>query len=73
MLKQCLDFYTKNELPVRLALFWISSNVCNTAGSFLASGVLRMRGVAGKAGWRHVRFIFLTSPVPEFLEGGCFS
>ncbi|TFK41501.1 allantoate permease [Crucibulum laeve] len=45
-------FYTKHELPFRLALFWISSNICSIIGSFLAFGVLRMRGVAGKEGWR---------------------
>ncbi|KAF4616388.1 hypothetical protein D9613_008671 [Agrocybe pediades] len=45
-------FYTKYELPFRLALFWISSNVCSIFGSFLAVGVLRMRGVHGKEGWR---------------------
>ncbi|KNZ81598.1 hypothetical protein J132_11230 [Termitomyces sp. J132] len=45
-------FYTKNELPIRLAIFWISMNVCNILASFIAFGVLHMRGVAGKAGWR---------------------
>ncbi|KAF4616389.1 hypothetical protein D9613_008670 [Agrocybe pediades] len=45
-------FYTKYELPFRLALFWISSDVCSILGSFLAIGVLRMRGLHGKAGWR---------------------
>ncbi|PPQ82595.1 hypothetical protein CVT25_007109 [Psilocybe cyanescens] len=47
-----LNFYTKHELPFRLALFWISSNICSIFGSFLAVGVLRMRGIQGKAGWR---------------------
>ncbi|KAF5352158.1 hypothetical protein D9758_009198 [Tetrapyrgos nigripes] len=45
-------FYTKNELPFRLALFWMSSNLCDIVSSFIAFGVLRMRGVAGRAGWR---------------------
>jgi hypothetical protein len=47
-----IDFYTKYELPARLALFWISSNVCGIFASFLAVGVLKMRGIAGKEGWR---------------------
>ncbi|KAG6811822.1 hypothetical protein H0H92_005681 [Tricholoma furcatifolium] len=47
-----LDFYTKTELPFRMALFWISSNACGIFASFLAFGVLHMRGVAGLAGWR---------------------
>ncbi|KAI0031315.1 allantoate permease [Vararia minispora EC-137] len=45
-------FYTKKELPMRLAIFWISANVCSIFASFLAFGVLHMRGVLGKAGWR---------------------
>ena len=46
------DFYTKNELPLRLTLFWISMHLCTILGSFLAFGVLRMRGILGRAGWR---------------------
>ncbi|TDL21999.1 allantoate permease [Rickenella mellea] len=45
-------FYTKSELPFRLALFWMSSNVCSIVGSFLAYGILHLRGHLGKAGWR---------------------
>lgn len=45
-------FYTKSELPIRLAAFWASSNVCSILGSFIAFGVLHMRGVLGRAGWR---------------------
>ncbi|KAF9480960.1 allantoate permease [Pholiota conissans] len=45
-------FYTKYELPARLALFWMSSSVCSIFASFLAVGVLKMRGIAGKEGWR---------------------
>ncbi|KAI5116802.1 hypothetical protein M0805_007014 [Coniferiporia weirii] len=45
-------FYTKTELPVRLAFFWMSSNVCSIVASFLAYGVLHLRGQLGKAGWR---------------------
>ncbi|KAF9069471.1 major facilitator superfamily domain-containing protein [Rhodocollybia butyracea] len=45
-------FYTKNELPLRLALFWMSSNLCSIIGSFIAFGVLHMRGVLSRAGWR---------------------
>ncbi|KAG1850148.1 hypothetical protein F4604DRAFT_1959400 [Suillus subluteus] len=45
-------FYTKTELPMRLALFWMSLNFCGIVASFLASGTLHMDGVAGAAGWR---------------------
>lgn len=47
-------FYTKGELPLRLAAFWASSNVCSIVGSFIAFGVLHLRGTLGKAGWRYV-------------------
>ncbi|KAH0834833.1 allantoate permease [Lanmaoa asiatica] len=47
-------FYTKTELPIRLAGFWMSLNICAIAGSFLAYGILHLSGVAGKAGWRQV-------------------
>ncbi|KAJ3505200.1 hypothetical protein NLJ89_g7542 [Agrocybe chaxingu] len=55
-------FYTKFELPFRLAIFWMSMNVCNIFGSFLAVGVLRMRGLHGKSGWRWL-----------FLVEGCIT
>lgn len=48
------DFYTKHELPFRLALFWLSADICSILASFLAFGVLRMRGLHGRAGWRYV-------------------
>ncbi|KAK0215652.1 allantoate permease [Armillaria fumosa] len=59
-------FYTKNELPFRLALFWISSNVCSILGSFIAFGVLHMRGVRGKAGWR---WLFLVEGLITLVIG----
>ncbi|KAF9057193.1 allantoate permease [Panaeolus papilionaceus] len=59
-------FYTKHELPFRLALFWMSSNVISIFGSFLAVGVLRMRGVQGKAGWR---WLFLVEGLLTLLIG----
>ncbi|KIJ14621.1 Anion:Cation symporter family protein [Paxillus involutus ATCC 200175] len=45
-------FYNKTELPIRLALFWMSSNLCSIVASFLAYGILHLDGVAGQAGWR---------------------
>ncbi|TEB13966.1 MFS general substrate transporter [Coprinellus micaceus] len=55
-------FYTKNELPIRLSLFWMSLNVCTILASFIAFGVLRMRGILGRAGWRWL-----------FLVEGCLT
>ncbi|SPO41437.1 related to nicotinamide mononucleotide permease [Pseudozyma flocculosa] len=45
-------FYKKTELPLRLALFWLSNSLVDIVGPFLAFGILRMRGVAGREGWR---------------------
>ncbi|KAF8493574.1 allantoate permease [Gautieria morchelliformis] len=47
-------FYKKTELPLRLACFWASTNISTVVSSFLAFGVLRMRGVLGKSGWSYV-------------------
>lgn len=52
VLSRSSDYYTKTELPIRLAFFWMSSNLCSIIASFIAYGVLHMRGVLGKAGWR---------------------
>lgn len=44
-------WYTKFELPIRLGFFWVILTVTALVSSFLAVGLLEMRGVAGKAGW----------------------
>ncbi|KZT28043.1 allantoate permease [Neolentinus lepideus HHB14362 ss-1] len=45
-------YYTKTELPIRLAFFWMSLNACSVVASFIAYGVLHLRGTLGRAGWR---------------------
>ncbi len=50
-------FYTKNELPVRLAWFWVSNYMSHIVGAFLATGILKLRGVNGVAGWRYLFLI----------------
>ncbi|GAA5888267.1 hypothetical protein JCM5296_000255 [Sporobolomyces johnsonii] len=45
-------YFTKNELPIRLAFFWSINYFSNTLTAFLAVGLLKMRGVGGYAGWR---------------------
>ncbi|ETS77578.1 hypothetical protein PFICI_11452 [Pestalotiopsis fici W106-1] len=45
-------FYTKAETPLRLALFWFVDSMSGVVASFIAYGVLHLRGVAGKEGWR---------------------
>ncbi|BGP40232.1 hypothetical protein JCM10449v2_004190 [Rhodotorula kratochvilovae] len=45
-------YYTKNELPVRLAFFWSINYIADMATAFLAVGLLKMRGIGGYAGWK---------------------
>ena len=47
-------------MPLRLAFFWVSNYSADLCSAFLAAGILKLRGVHGKAGWR---YLFL-------LEGG---
>ncbi|KXN90092.1 putative T-complex protein 1 subunit eta [Leucoagaricus sp. SymC.cos] len=50
-------FYTGRELPIRLAFFWISNYLADIISAFLATGILRMGGVGGHAGWRYLFLI----------------
>ncbi|CAL1694579.1 unnamed protein product [Somion occarium] len=59
-------FYTKNELPIRLAYFWISNYMSDIVGAFMATGILRLRGVGGHAGWR---YLFLIEGVLTLVVG----
>ncbi|KAJ5739721.1 Major facilitator superfamily domain general substrate transporter [Penicillium manginii] len=45
-------FYTKSEMPFRLALFWFVDSISGVIASFIAYGVLHLRGVDGREGWR---------------------
>lgn len=45
-------WYKSNELPIRLSWFWTVLSTCNILGSFLAAGILQMRGLRDMAGWR---------------------
>ncbi|KAK9384209.1 major facilitator superfamily domain-containing protein [Lipomyces mesembrius] len=53
-------FYTSVELPVRLAYFWAALTLSDICAAFMGFGILHMRGVHGKEGWR---WLFL-------IEGG---
>ncbi|KAF9444379.1 allantoate permease [Macrolepiota fuliginosa MF-IS2] len=59
-------FYTKYELPFRLSLFWLSMEVCSILGGFLSFGVLHLRGLHGKEGWR---WLFLVEGLITFTIG----
>jgi hypothetical protein len=45
-------FFKTEELPLRLCLFWITRRLVDIIAPLIAFGVLRLRGVAGRQGWR---------------------
>ncbi|TGZ77285.1 MFS general substrate transporter [Ascodesmis nigricans] len=47
-------FYKSRELPIRLSWFWTGISTSNILGSFLAAGILQMRGIGGLSGWRYL-------------------
>ncbi|KAL6362724.1 hypothetical protein LRP88_04028 [Fusarium phalaenopsidis] len=59
-------FYKKTEMPIRLALFWFVDSMSGVAASFMAYGILHMRGVAGRAGWR---WLFLLEALISLVIG----
>ncbi|KAL4950728.1 major facilitator superfamily domain-containing protein [Aspergillus filifer] len=59
-------FYTSRELPTRLSLFWTTLSVTEILGSFLAFGVLHMRGALGWGGWR---WLFLIEGLITLVVG----
>ncbi|OXG09714.1 hypothetical protein C367_07061, partial [Cryptococcus neoformans Ze90-1] len=50
-------FYNGRALPIRLAWYWMSSNITDIVTNFLAVGFLKLRGYHGYAGWRWL-FLF---------------
>ncbi|CDK26502.1 unnamed protein product [Kuraishia capsulata CBS 1993] len=59
-------FYTGSELSVRLSFFWTTLSLTTIITSLLAAGLLKMRGVAGWAGWQ---WLFLIEGIYTFLIG----
>ncbi|KAM3506907.1 hypothetical protein MY10362_002094 [Beauveria mimosiformis] len=59
-------FYKHAELTIRLAFFWTALNTADILSAVIAMGLLNMRGVAGKAGWR---WLFLLEALLTFLIG----
>jgi len=63
MANDCPDVRT---VPVRLAFFWLSNYISHIVGAFLATGILQLRGVSGKEGWR---YLFLLEGILTLLVG----
>ncbi|KAF3008722.1 hypothetical protein E8E13_009736 [Curvularia kusanoi] len=62
-------FYTGRSLPIRLAWFWMSSQLVDIGVGFAAVGLVSMRGILGYEGWR---WLFLIEGIFTFLIG-CMS
>ncbi|OAA67117.1 major facilitator superfamily transporter [Niveomyces insectorum RCEF 264] len=45
-------FYKHFELSIRLSFFWMAMSFADILSALLAYGLLHMRGVEGRAGWR---------------------
>ncbi|KAL4073557.1 hypothetical protein J3A83DRAFT_4357571 [Scleroderma citrinum] len=56
-----ITFYTQAELPVRLALFWMSMYLCNIIDIFLAYGILYLDSSAGYSGGLLTLFVGISS------------
>jgi hypothetical protein len=59
-------FYTKTEMSFRLAMFWFVDSMSGVIASFIAYGVLHMRGVDGREGWR---WLFLIEALISIVIG----
>ncbi|KAJ5165764.1 Major facilitator superfamily domain general substrate transporter [Penicillium capsulatum] len=44
-------FYKHHELSVRLSFFWTAMSIADILASFLAFGLLHLRGTQGQSGW----------------------
>lgn len=54
------------SVPIRLAFFWVSNYLAEIVGAFMAAGILQLRGVGGRSGWR---YLFLIEGLITFLVG----
>ena len=55
-----------DSVPLRLAFFWLSNYLSDIISAFLATGILQLRGVAGKEGWR---YLFLLEGILTLIIG----
>ena len=45
-------FYKHHELTIRLGFFWSGMFIADILAAIIAFGLLHMRGVEGRSGWR---------------------
>jgi len=59
-------YYKREEMALRLSIFWSTLSVANSFAGILAYFILQMRGVAGLAGWK---WLFLIEGLATFIIG----
>lgn len=59
-------FYKHFELSIRLSFFWTALSTSDILSALIAYGLLHMRGVGGRSGWR---WLFLLEGLLTFVIG----
>ncbi|PON24346.1 MFS transporter [Trichoderma gamsii] len=59
-------FYRHAELSIRLGFFWTALSLADILSALLAYGLLHMRGISGKSGWR---WLFLIEGLLTLVVG----
>jgi MFS family permease len=60
------SFYTRNELSIRVAMFFSSASLSGAFSGLLAAAIQQMEGVGGKRGWQ---WIFILEGLFSVLVG----
>ncbi|KAF9963516.1 hypothetical protein BGZ70_007369 [Mortierella alpina] len=58
-------YYKREEMALRLSVFWSTLSIANSCAGVLAYGILHMRGLAGLAGWK---WLFLIEGLATSVE-----
>ncbi|KAF9282215.1 hypothetical protein BGZ68_006123 [Mortierella alpina] len=59
-------YYKREEMALRLSVFWSTLSIANSCAGVLAYGILHMRGLAGLAGWK---WLFLIEGLATSVVG----
>lgn len=69
-----LSYYFKHhELSIRLGFWYTASSFADILAGFLAFGILHLRGVGGRAGWRWLFLIEVCGRLSPFVSNTHYS